>query len=213
MHRESVEPPSRLLAACMVAAPLLAFVASLIGYQGTEGIMGELVFISLHAERQLTSNVLWMAASFLFIPTALGLLALVPDRLYRWGLVGTALLFLGGFAHGNVVSYSMVQIPLLESTLDQEAVSTFIATTMYDHRAFFAVLVPFLAFYLGLLVFAIVLWRGDVAPLWVSVLVVIALVAGLAWDHPAKNELMMGLLTIALGFLASKLWLPQEKIA
>lgn len=195
----------------MVLAPLFALVGSLIGFQGTGNIEQEIVFISENTGQYLASNALWMASAVLFIPAALGLLYLVPKRLSAWGLVGAALLLVGSFGHGLVISYTQPQIPLIESSLNQEAVSAFISTSMYNHSAFLMLLIPFLGFYLGLLVFAIVLWRADVAPLWVSALIVVALALGFGWNHPAKNEVMFALLTLTLGFLARKLWIPGKK--
>lgn len=202
--------PTRLLAVCMVLAPVLSLAGALLGFQGTGNIEQEVVFISRDAGQYLASNILWMASSFLYIPTALGLLYLVPNRLYRWGLVGASFLLVGGFAHGLVISYTQPQIPLLESNLNQAAVSTFISTGLYNHSAFFILLIPFLGFYLGLIVLVIVLWRADVAPVWVSALIVVALALGFAWNHPAKNEVMSGLLIVGLGFLARKLWVAGE---
>lgn len=152
--------PFRLLAICMVLAPFLAFLGSLIGFHGAGGVEPALMHRDrelVHSERHLVAHALWLISSFLFIPAGLGLLALVPDRLYSRGVVGVALLLLGSFGHGLVISYSMVSFPLLQSDLDQEAVTMFILTDMYAHPAFSIVATLYLVFYLGFLLLVYIL--------------------------------------------------------
>ena len=195
----------RLLAACVVLAPLLAFAGALLGYQGAgEDLADEVRWIGEHTGRWLASNTLWLYGSFFFIPGALGLLRLARGS--RAAAVGAALLMVGGFFHGAVISYSQVEAPLAESDLDPAAVQRFVSDEMFAHPAFLLVLLPFVAFYLGLLVLTVALWRAGAAPVWVPVVILVALALGIVWQHAYKNEAMFLLLTIALGYLAAKLW-------
>jgi hypothetical protein len=197
---------SRLLAACVVLAPLFALVGALIGYQGTGDDLGEEVrWIEEHTGRWLASNALWLYGSLLFIPGAIGLLRLVR-RPSVAATVGASLLVVGSFFHGAVISYSQVEAPLAESGIGRAEVVRFVSDEMFDHTAFLLVLAPFVAFYLGLLVLGVALWRSRVVAAWVPATIVVALAAGIAWRHEYKNEVMFLLLAVALGYPAAKLW-------
>ena len=197
---------SRLLAASLVLAPLLAFVGALIGYQGAGDDLGEEVrWIEEHTGRWLASNALWIYGSLLFIPGAIGLLRLVRGRSVA-AAVGASLLVVGSFFHGAVISYGQVEAPLAESDIATAEVERFVSDEMFDHAAFLLVLAPFVAFYLGLLVLGVTLWRLRAVPAWVLAIIAVALVAGIAWQHEYKNEAMFLLLAVALGYPAAKLW-------
>jgi len=202
--------PPRLLAVCLVLAPLLAFLGALLGYQGTgDDLAAEVTWIGEHTGRWLASNTLWLYGSFLFIPGALGLLRLARGS--RAAAIGTGLLVVGSFFHGAVVSYSQVEAPLADSDLATADVHRFVSNQMFDHTAFLLVLIPFIGFYLGLLVLGVTSWRAGAAPVWVPVVIFVALAAGIAWPHAYKSEGMFLLLTIALGYLATRLWNPGQR--
>jgi hypothetical protein len=132
----------------------------------------ELAFIADNSHRWLLSNFLNLVGFLLFIPAILGLTHLFRHREVILGHLGAGLAVVGLYFHGAVIGYSLVGIPLVESGWENTLA---FSEQMYEHLAFTVILMPFLTFFLGLLLISIAVWRTRVAPSWVPAAIVVGL--------------------------------------
>lgn len=199
-HLRKVE--RRLSAAVLVAAPLAGLVGGLL----TQDYGGEM---SQELEYIATNNGSWLMANYftllmgVLMTVAIGIqIALVRRRAAALGYLGGVLAIVGIYFHGSVVGYSLVQAPLVGSTLPEDEVLTFAAGSMYDHTAFTTILIPFLGFFIGIILLAAALWRAGTIPAWVAAIMAVAPLTEFVGFRGASPELMYVLLTIAFGYIA-----------
>ena len=187
----------------MIAAPLVGLVGALLLPQYTGGLDEELANISAHIERWLAGNFLVILSFFLMAPAVLGVLHLLRERSVALGHVGAALALLGIFFHGAIIGYSLVEAPLVESEFEKERVVEF-TTRMYESPAFIMILAPFVGVSLGMTILAVALWRANVVPVWISALIVMALLSEFVGTDALSPELLYAFLLVGLRWLGLK---------
>jgi hypothetical protein len=185
--------------ASLIAAPLLALVSALITPQ-YDGMASELASMAAQPGQWLVSNILLLIASALFTPAIVAALSRLRGKLRLLGAVGGALIVLGCYFHGAVVGYSMVELPLVAQSGDPAQALAF-AEAMYEHPAFTAILLPFLAFFLGLMLLAVALWAGRAAPPLAAIAIFAAPLSELFGPEWSSPELMWLLLLAGFGWL------------
>lgn len=200
-HPRRVE--RRLIAAVLIAAPLAGLVGGLLT-QDYGGDMGrELEYVAANNARWLIANYFTLLMGAL-MTAAIGILVfVVRERAAVLGYLGGALALVGIYFHGSVVGYSLVQAPLVGSGLPEDGVMTFAEEGMYTHVAFTTMLVPFLGFFLGMILLSLALWRARAAPMWVAAVMAAAPLTEFVGYKAASPELMYILFTIAFGYLAA----------
>lgn len=188
----------------LIAAPLVGLVGALLTPQNTGSLADELTVISEQTGRWLVGNFLTLLSFLLLVPAVFGLLHLLRHRSVALGHIGAALTVLGLFFHGSIIGFALVEVPLVESGLERAQMVTF-AERMYEGPAFLMILAPFVAFYLGMLILALALWRARVAPLWVSALIVVGLLSEFVGTDAVSPELLFMLLLVSLGWLGLRI--------
>ena len=157
-----------LYALILIGAPLLGLIGGLLSQDFGNGMSQELAYISANNQHWVISNYFTLLMGALMTPAIFILTALVRNRSALLGYIGAALALLGIYFHGAVVGYSMVEAPLVQSAIARDQVLTFVEKAMYDHTAFTMILIPFIGFFLGIILLAVALWRARVTPIWVS---------------------------------------------
>lgn len=188
----------------LIGAPLVGLVGALLSPQNTGNMEDELTVISEQTELWLASTFLTLLSFVLLIPAVFGLLYLLRHRSVALGHIGASLAVLGLFFHGAIMGYALVEVPLVESGLERAQMIAF-AERMYESPAFVMILAPFIGFYLGMFLLAVALWRAKVAPLWVSVLMVAALLSEFVGTDAVSPDLMFALLLVSLGWLGLRM--------
>jgi hypothetical protein len=187
----------------LIATPLVGLIGALFEPQFTGGMEGELAFIAAHPERWLVSNFLTLLTFVLLMPAVFGIMHLLRERSVALGHIGGGLALLGGYFHAAVIGYALVEVPLVERGGEIAQMMAF-TDQMYEHTAFTMVLLPFLGFYLGLIMLAVALWRARVAPLWVATVIVAGLLSEFFGPEGLSPELMFILLLVGFGWLGLK---------
>ncbi len=187
----------------LIAAPLIGLVGALLTPQNSGGLGDELAIISEQTGRWLVGNFLVLISFLLLVPAVFGLLHLLRHRSVALGHIGTTLVLLGLFFHGTIMGFALVEVPLVESGLERAQMIAF-AERMYEGPAFLMILIPFIGFYLGMLILAVALWRAKVAPIWVSALIVAGLLSEFVGTDVVSPELMYVLLLVSLGWIGLK---------
>ena len=202
----------RLSALVLVAAPLAGLAGALLTQDYGGEMSQELDYISAHDTRWLIANGLTLFMGAL-MAIAIGILmTLARGRAAVLGWLGGTLAIVGIYFHGAVVGYSLVQAPLVASELPRSAVDEFAEQAMYQHPAFLAVLIPFVGFFLGMILLAAALWRARVAPAWVAAMIAAAPLTEFAGIREVSPELMFVLLLIGFGQIASRLMRAQGRV-
>jgi hypothetical protein len=165
----------------LIVAPAVLLVSSAISPNTDhDNKVQELNAVAAHKGSYLLSGILFLVGGLLVIAMGIGIMRLFRgDGGVTAGQVAGALLVLGGtvtmawYAFG-VMEYEMVN----EKGLDRQAMATFLHKS--NDAAPLAVL--FILFLLGIVIGTIVLaianWRTRVAPVWVSVAIVLGGVIG-----------------------------------
>ena len=187
----------------LMVAPLLGLVGALFLPQSTGDLGTELATIAAHSGRWLIGEFLTLLSFLLMMIAVLGIMRLLRERSVALGHIGAALALLGLFFHGAIIGYALVEVPLVASGFERAQMVTF-AERMYESPAFIMILAPFIAFFLGLLILAIGLWRAKVAPLWVSMLIVAGLLSEFVGTDALSPELLFVLLLVGFGWLGWK---------
>jgi hypothetical protein len=187
----------------LIAAPLLGLIGATLLPAFTGGMDGELAFIAAQPERWLTGLYLDLLAWPLMIVAIIGLLHLLRERAGILGHIGGGLMLLGSFFHGAVLGFQFVEAPLVVSGINHAQMVAF-SEQMYEHTAFTMLLLPFMGFYVGLLILALALWRARVVPLWIAGLIVAAIAVEFFGPPAFHTLLFLSLLLIAFGGIGLK---------
>lgn len=187
----------------LIAAPLFGLIGAAVLPAFTGGMEGELTFIAARPERWLTGLYLDLLAWPFMIVAIIGLLHLLRVRGVVLGHIGGGLMLLGSFFHGAVLGFQFVEAPLVVSGINHAQMVTF-SEQMYEHTAFTMLLLPFMGFYVGLLILAVALWRARVVPLWIAGLIVAAIAVEFFGPPAFHTLLFLGLLLIAFGWIGLK---------
>ena len=196
------KPERRVWAAVLVAAPLVGFAGALLTQDYGGDMSQELEFIAAHNTRWLIANYLTLLMGALMTMAIGILMTLARVRAAVLGYFGGMLAIFGIYFHGAVVGYSLVQAPLVASELPKHGVLGFTDQAMYQDSAFTAILIPFLGFFLGMILLAVALWRARVAPAWVAAIIAAAPLTEFLGIRVASPDLMFALLTIGFGSIA-----------
>jgi hypothetical protein len=195
----------RLVAVAMVLAAVTVVVGHLLNVPATLPTGSFLDQVEAHRSGFLLGGLLQAAAAFLLIPAAIGISALVPARGAAWATVGTALTGLGAAATGA----GLVMITTMMAMLDGS--DRGLAGRVYDLAGHSSIGgLPFLlapAMLVGLLLLGIALLRaGTVHRAHAIVLMVGAVLAGLAPGGGLAGALGHLPLALALVMLGARLW-------
>jgi predicted outer membrane lipoprotein len=200
-HLREVE--RRLSATVLIAAPLAGLLAGLWTQDHGGQIGEELEYIAENNGSWLTANYVSLLMGVLMTMAIGILIALVREHAPGFGYVGGALSVAGIYFHGSVVGYSLVQAPLIDS-LPEDLVVSFADESMYDHVAFTTILLPFLGFFIGMILLAVALRRAGTAPAWVTAVIAAAPLTEFVGVRATSPELMYVLLTGGFGYIAAK---------
>jgi MFS family permease len=195
----------RLLAGSMVASAVTVVVGHVLNVPATLPTGTFLDRVQENPAAFLAGGLLQATAAFLLIPSAIGILALVPSRGTVWATVGTALTGLGAAATGA----GLVMITTMMAMLDRT--DRGLAGRVYDLAGSSSIGgLPFLlapAMLVGLLLLGVALLRaGTVHRAVAIVLMVGAVLAGLAPGGGPAGALGHLPLALALIALAVRLW-------
>lgn len=195
----------RLGAAVLIAAPLAGLAGGLLTEDYGGEMSRELDYLAANNARWLIANYFTLLMGALMTGAIGVLVALVRERAAVFGYLGGALAILGIYFHGSVVGYSLVQAPLVASTLPEDGVLKFADRAMYDHAAFTTILIPFLGFFIGMVLLAVALWRARTVPVWVAAIMTAAPLTEFVGFTVVSPELMYMLFTIAFAYIAKKM--------
>ena len=187
------------------AAPLAGVAWSVLVPLFTGSMATEVAGIAAAPGRFLLGTYLGVLMSFLMVAAALVLGRLLRPRAPVAGDLAAACCALGACFHGGVLVFQLAELAVIAGTPDR-ALATTVVTRLFEHTAFLLVLAPFLAFYVGLVGFAVLLLVRRAAPRWVPVLLLIAVPIELAGPMPWKARLFFALLLAAFLGLAHAVW-------
>lgn len=199
---DATDARRRLGAICLIAAPIIGLVASLLTPQFTGDLAAERAAIAAHPTQWMVSTFLELIGLFLLIPGVVTLTQLLRNRAVILGHIGAGLVVIAVYFHAAVVGFALVEVPMVAHG---GAELMAFADTMYDHPAFIMILLPFLGFFLGWTLLAVALWRARVAPLWVAAVTIAGAASELFGPESLSPELMFVLFAVAFGYLGLKL--------
>jgi hypothetical protein len=111
----------------------------------------------------------------------------------------------GACFHGGVLAFQLAEANLVARTPDL-ALATTMVTRLFEYAGFTLVLIPFIAFYVGLAAFAVLLILRRAVPLWIPVLILVSIPIELFTPIPWKARLFFVLLSVAFAGLAQAVW-------
>ena len=185
----------------LVAAPLAGVAWSFLVPLFTGNMADEVAAVAAAPTRFVTGTFLGVMMSFLMVPAALALGRLLRPLSPRVSDVATALTVVGGFFHGCVLVFQLAEAGIIASIGDQ-AQATTVVTRMFEQRGFQLVLAPFLAFYVGLATFAVMLIVRRAVHWWIPLVILLAIPIELAGPMIWKARLFFVMLSLAFGGLA-----------
>ncbi len=160
----------------------------------------EFAAIAAAPTRWLISQWLILLTFLLFIPAVVGLLGLLRDRWVVPGYIGGGLMLLGSYFHGAVIGFALVEVPLVQRG-GQHAQLVALTDAFFRHAAFSMILLPFIGFFLGTLILALVLWQARLVPAWIAALLGAAVFAELFGPDRASPELMFVMFQLSFSWL------------
>jgi len=208
----ATEPPSRagvvrrrLLVVSMVLAALTLLVGHALNVPATLPTGSFLDDVQAHPSAFLTGGLVQAAAAFLLIPSAVGIMALAPNRGAAWATAGTVLTGLGAAATGAGLVMITTMMAMLAGT------DRGLAGRVYELAASSSVTgLPFLlapAMLVGLLLSGIALLRARTVHAAIAIVLMVgAVLAGLAPGGGPAGALGHLPLAVALLLLAERLW-------
>jgi hypothetical protein len=183
------------------AVPLLGVAWSFLVPLFTGSMAREVAAIAAAPSRFVAGTYCGVLFSFMMAWTALALGRFLRPYSPVATDVATALCVVGACFHGGVLVFQLAEAAIIAGMADQ-AQATTIVTRMFEHRAFVLVLAPFLAFYVGLATFAVILLVRRTVAWWIPVLILVAIPVELAGPMLWKARAFFVLLALAFGGLA-----------
>lgn len=184
----------------LLAAPIAGVVWSFLVPIWTGSMANEVAAVAAAPGRFIAGTYAGVVMSFLLVPMVLVLARLLRPRAPIATDIAAALCIVGACFHGGVLIFQLAETAIIAAVADQ-AQATSIVTKMFEHRVFFMVLAPFIAFYVGLAAFAVImLVRRALSP-WIPLLILVAIpieLVGPLW----KARAFFVMLTIAFTGLA-----------
>jgi hypothetical protein len=166
-----------LVGLCLIAAPLILFVASLI-QPTSEGDEAREWLPELAEEpgRNDAATTLFIVGFVLLVPAIIGLVHLIRDRGIVLGHIGGVLAVLGTVLYPVLFSTTFYDLSLAENLPIDQAVEAQEGTE--DYVGVYFIFIPAIfGWTLGLILLSIALLRARVAPVWFLVLVILANIA------------------------------------
>jgi hypothetical protein len=195
----------RLLAASMIVAALTVLVGHALNVPATLSTGSFLSRVAEHPSAFLAGGLLQAAAAFLLIPSAIGIMALVPSRGSAWATAGTALTGVGAAATGAGLVMITTMMAMLTATDRGLAGRVYALAGSSTIGGLPFLLAP--AMLVGLLLLGIALLRaGTVHTAVAVVLMVGSVLAGFAPGGGALGAVGHLPLAGALLALAARLW-------
>jgi len=207
-----MSPPPSWLRVRHLSAVFAVAVAPLLGvawsflvplFRGSMSI--EVANVAANPARFVAGTYLGVLMSFLMIPAALAMGRFIRPRAPVAGDVTTALWALGACFHGGVLAFQLAEANLVARTPDLTLATTMVSR-LFEYTGFTLVLVPFIAFYVGLAAFAALLILRRAVPLWIPVLILVSIPIELFAPIPWKARLFFVLLGVAFAGLARAVW-------
>jgi hypothetical protein len=189
----------------IAVAPLLGVAWSFLVplFRGSMSI--EVANVAADPTRFVAGTYLGVLMSFLMIPAALAMGRFIRPTAPVAGDVASALWAVGACFHGGVLVFQLAEANLVARTPDQ-ALATTMVSRLFEYTGFTLVLMPFIAFYVGLAAFAVLLIVRRAVPLWIPVLILVSIPIELFAPISWKARLFFVLLAIAFAGLAQAVW-------
>ena len=196
----------RVGGAALLAAPLLLLLGNLLRFGIATSDNAELLAeIGESRGRFYAGTVLLLLGVAVLVAAVLRMVTLARPRAEWWALGGGALAIFGLLAGSNILTVDIVRWLMTDSASDA-AVTVTLADLADDSAGYtIAVLVPGLAFPIGLLVLAVALWRSQITPRWAPIVVAVGAVLFPIGRIPAIDPLLLItdlVLLVGLGALA-----------
>jgi hypothetical protein len=189
----------------LAAAPLAGVAWSFLVPLFTGRMADEVAAVAAAPSRFVAGTFLGVLMSFLMVPAALALGRLLRPFSPARSDIATSLCVLGAFFHGCLLVFQLAEAGVIASMPDQ-AQATTVVTRLFEQPGFMLVLAPFIAFYLGLAAFAVMLLVRRAVSWWMPVLILIAIPIELAGPMPWKARVFFIMLAVAFGGLAYTVW-------
>ncbi len=187
----------------LLAAPLIDLAAALWYPRFPGDPSGDMTVIAEDPNRFLITSMLHILASVLFVPAIVGIMNLLRERGVMLAHLGGGLAVLGFLGRLAFTSLGLMQLPL--ATHPNRAQALAFAEQAMSSPPFLIFLLTFLAgIYLGLLLLAIAVWRSRVAPWWIALCFVLALVMDQFGPAGIGFLLTTGLMVIGFGYIGLK---------
>jgi hypothetical protein len=201
----------------LIAAPIAGVVWSFLVPLWTGSMANEVAAVAAAPARFVAGTYAGVLMSFLMVPAALALGRYLRPRAPVASDVATALCVLGACFHGGVLVFQLAETAVVAAMPDQ-AQATAVVTKMFEQPAFFLVLAPFIAFYVGLAAFAVImLVRRTVSP-WIPLLILVAIpleLVGPIWKARAFF-VMLAVAFIGLAYAVARLgaleWANRQEL-
>jgi hypothetical protein len=201
----------------LIAAPIAGVVWSCLVPLWTGSMANEVAAVAAAPARFVAGTYAGVLMSFLMVPAALALGRYLRPRAPVASDVATALCVLGACFHGGVLVFQLAETAVVAAMPDQ-AQATAVVTKMFEQPAFFLVLAPFIAFYVGLAAFAVImLVRRTVSP-WIPLLILVAIpleLVGPIWKARAFF-VMLAVAFIGLAYAVARLgaleWANRQEL-
>jgi hypothetical protein len=184
----------------LVAAPVAGVVWSFLVPIWTGSMGNEVAAVAAAPSRFIAGTYAGILMSFLMVPAVLVIGRLLRPRAPVASDVATWLCVVGACFHGGVLVFQLAETAVAAAIPDH-ALATDVVTKMFEHRVFFLVLGPFIALYVGLASFAVTMLVRRAVPVWIPLLIIVAIpveLAGPIW----KARAFFVMLTVAFTGLA-----------
>jgi hypothetical protein len=185
----------------LVAAPLAGLAWSMLVPLFTGSMANEVANLAASPTRFVTATYLGVLMSFLMVPALLALARLLRPSAPVASDVAAVVGGFGACFHGALLVFQLAEVTIIAAIPDQQ-VATTVVSKMFEHPAFQLVLAPFMAFYLALAAFAVLLLvRRAVSP-WIPVMILVAIPIELASPILWKARLFFAMLLLAFTGIA-----------
>ena len=190
MHLSDAHHFRKMVAgACMVLAPLVLLVATVVHPEAKTDEAAQLAVIADNLDAWLAAHLLALAAIALSVPAVLGLMHMLREREVSLGHVGGGLAMLGLLAYVGVVAVEGLVGWAMGDAGDRGAMVALLTSV----NASAAIVIPFfivsLAFAVGMICLALGLYRARAVQSWMAIC------------------LAVGAVLLAIGGLSAATWL------
>jgi hypothetical protein len=189
----------------LALAPLAGVAWSLLVPLFTGSMADEVANIAARPTRFIAGTYLGVLMSFLMVPAALALGRFLRARAPVASDIATVLCGGGACFHGAVLVFQLAEAAVITGVNDRSLATT-VVNRLFEGPAFTLVLAPFIAFYVGLAAFAVILLVRRAVDLWIPVTILLAIPIELAGPMLWKARLFFALLSVAFVGLAWSVW-------